>query len=65
MRRGRPAALAFTADRTQLVRGLSGQDVGVSGVGVAPPQIPLQAAGQHGVIGWYNPPIMKLSSGPN
>jgi hypothetical protein len=30
---------------------LSGQDIGVTGVGVAPAQVLLELAGQHGVAG--------------
>ena len=42
--------LAFAADAGSLAA-LGSQDVGVAGVGVAPAQVVLQLAGQHGVIG--------------
>ena len=43
------ALLAFAADAGAFAA-LRGQDVGMAGVGVAPGEIVLQAAGQHGVI---------------
>jgi hypothetical protein len=45
-----PALLAFAADAGAFAA-LGGQDVGVAGVGVAPAQVVLHAAGQDGVAG--------------
>jgi hypothetical protein len=45
-----PALLALAADASPFAA-LGGQDVGVAGVGVAPAQVLLEFAGQHGVAG--------------
>src|SRR6266545_1835149 len=45
-----PALLAFAADAGAFAA-LRGEDVGVAGVGVAPPQVCLQVAGERGVVG--------------
>jgi hypothetical protein len=37
----------------------------MAGVGVAPAQVALQFAGQHGVLGWLESPSTKLRRGPN
>ena len=42
--------LAFAADAGAFAV-LGGQDVGVAGVGVAPPEVGLQVTGEHGVVG--------------
>jgi hypothetical protein len=45
-----PAALAL-AVYARPFAALRGQDIGVSGIGVAPAQVILELAGQHGVVG--------------
>src|SRR6185369_10729801 len=45
-----PALVTFAADAGALAA-LGGQDGGVAGVGVAPAQVGLQVAGEHGVVG--------------
>jgi hypothetical protein len=47
---GGPALLAFAADAGAFAA-LSSKDVGVAGVGVAPPQVRLRFAGEQGVVG--------------
>jgi hypothetical protein len=44
-----PALLAFAADAGPFAA-LSGQDIGVTSVGVAPAQVLLELAGQHRVV---------------
>ena len=48
--RAAPALLAFAADAGAFPA-LRGDDVGVAGVGVAPAQVRLRVASQHGAVG--------------
>jgi len=59
-----PASLSFAADAGAFTA-LGGQYVGVAGVGVAPAQVGLQLSGQRGVVGWFEPAMTKVRSGPN
>ena len=56
--------MAFAADAGSFAA-LGGQHVGVAGVGVAPAQVVLQPAGQHGVAGVVGAAITKVRNGPN
>jgi hypothetical protein len=55
--------LAFAANAGALAA-LSGQDIGVTGVRVAPAQVSLQLAGQHGVAGVIRAAHDKGAHGP-
>jgi hypothetical protein len=46
-----------------LVHGVGINDVGV--VGVAPAQVVLQGGRENGVVGWFEPVIVNVRSGPN
>jgi hypothetical protein len=56
--------LALAADAGAFAA-LGGQDVGVAGVGVAPGQVGLQAAGEHGVVRVVRAAHDKVRNGPN
>ncbi|GAB2790992.1 hypothetical protein GCM10027199_78820 [Amycolatopsis magusensis] len=47
-------ALAFAADASSF-GALGCEDIGMAGVGVAPPQVTVQGAGRDGVIGVVRP----------
>ena len=56
-----PAASSLGADSGAFAA-LCGEEVGVSGVGVAPAQVGVQAAGQHGVVGMVR--VVEHGNGP-
>jgi hypothetical protein len=62
-----PAVLAFAADAGAFAA-LGGHDVWVAGVGAAPGEVVLQAAGQHRVVRVVRPAngeSLKVRNGPN
>ena len=59
-----PALLAFAADAGPFAA-LSGQDIGVTSVGVAPAQVLLELAGQHRVVAVIRAAQDKVRTGPN
>lgn len=56
--------LALAADAGAFAA-LGGQDVGVAGVGGAPSQVGLEAAGEGALAGVVELPITKVRKGPN
>jgi len=56
--------LAFAADLGAFAA-LGGQDIGVAGVGVAPPQVVLEIAGEDGVVGVVAATHDEVAQGPN